>query len=43
MFKKLRRFNLYINLKKCEFFIKKIEFLNFIMFIDNVTMNKRRI
>ena len=43
MFERLHRFNLYINLKKCEFFIIKIKILNFIMFINNVSMNKRRI
>ena len=43
MFKKLYRFNLYMNLKKCEFFIIKIEFLNFIIFINNVLINKRKI
>ena len=43
MFKKLDYFNLYMNLKKCELFIIKIEFLNFIMFINNVLMNKRKI
>ena len=41
--KRLRRFSLYASLKKCEFFITEVEFLNFIMFIDNVAMNKRRV
>ena len=41
--KRLRRFSLYISLKKCEFFITEVEFLDFIMFIDNVAMNKRRV
>ena len=43
MLKRLYRFNLYVNLKKYEFFIIKIELLNFIMFIDNVLMNKYKI
>ena len=40
---RLRRFSLYASLKKCEFFITEVEFLDFIMFIDDVTMNKRRV
>ena len=40
---RLRRFSLYISLKKCEFFITEVEFLDFIMFIDDVVMNKRRV
>ena len=40
---RLRRFSLYVSLKKCEFFITEVEFLDFIMFIDNVAMNKRRV
>ena len=41
--KRLKRFSLYTSLKKCEFFIIKVEFLDFIMFINNVAMNKRRV
>ena len=40
---RLRRFSLYASLKKCEFFITEVEFLDFIMFIDDVAMNKRRV
>ena len=43
MLKRFRYFNFYVNLKKCEFFIIKIEFLNFIIFIDNILINKRKI
>ena len=41
--KRLRRFSLYASLKKCEFFTTEVEFLDFIIFIDDVTMNKRRV
>ena len=40
---RLRRFSLYASLKKCEFFTTEVEFLNFMMFIDDVAMNKRRV
>ena len=40
---RLRRFSLYTSLKKCKFFITEVEFLDFIIFIDNVAMNKRRV
>ena len=40
---RLRKFELYANLKKCNFFIKKIKHLNFIVNIDDITMNSRRI
>ena len=40
---RLRRFSLYASLKKCEFFIIEVEFLDFMIFIDNVAMNKRRV
>ena len=40
---RLRKFELYANLKKCDFFVKKIKYLNFIVNIDNITMNSRRI
>ena len=43
IFEKFRRFNLFANLKKYEFFIMKIEFLNFIIFIINVAINERKI
>ena len=40
---RLRKFELYANLKKCDFFVKKIKYLNFIVNIDDITMNSRRI
>ena len=43
MFKRLRRFSLYINLKKCELFIIEVEFLSFVVFIEDVIIDKRRI
>ena len=36
IFKCLRQFQLFVNLKKCQFDIKKIEFLKFIIFIDEI-------
>ena len=43
MLKRLRDYNLYVNLKKCEFNIIWIEFLNFIVFTKRVRMNEERI
>ncbi len=40
---RLRKFKLYISLKKCEFFITKVNFLKFIMFIENVSMNSSKV
>ena len=40
---RLRDFELYVNLKKCEFDIEKIEFLGFIVFTKEVRMNSKRI
>ena len=34
--KRLRQFQLFVNLKKYQFDIKKIEFLKFIIFIDEI-------
>ena len=42
IFKRLRQFQLFVNLKKCQFDIKKIEFLKFIIFIDEIRMNSKR-
>ena len=42
IFKRLRQFQLFINLKKCQFNIKEIEFLKFIVFINEVRMNSKR-
>ena len=41
--KRFKNFELYVNLKKYEFDIEKIEFLNFIIFIKEVRMNLKRI
>ncbi len=41
--KKLRKFKLYANLKKCEFFITKVNFLKFVIFTESVLMNLSRI
>ncbi len=35
---KLRKFKLYASLKKCEFFITKVNFLEFIIFIEDVSV-----
>ena len=40
---RLRDFELYVNLKKCEFDIEEIEFLNFIVFTKGIRMNSKRI
>ncbi len=40
---RLRKFKLYASLKKCEFFITKVKFLEFVIFIENVLMNSSRI
>ena len=40
---RLRKFELYANLKKCDFFVKKMKYLNFIVNINDITMNSRRI
>ena len=41
--KRLRKFKLYASLKKCVFFITKVNFLKFIIFTKNVSMNLSRI
>ncbi len=41
--KRLRKFKLYASLKKCEFFITKVNFLKFFIFIKNILMNLSRI
>ena len=43
IFERFKQYQLYVNLKKCEFVITKIEFLNFIVFIKNVQMNSKKI
>jgi len=41
--KRLRKFKLYASLKKCEFFITKVNFLEFVIFTKSVSMNLSRI
>ncbi len=41
--KRLRKFKLYASLKKCEFFIIKVNFLKFVIFTESVLMNSSRI
>ena len=43
MLKRLKKYQLYVNLKKCQFFIIKVEFLNFVIFIKKICINKKRI
>ena len=40
---RLKNFEFYVNLKKCEFDIEEIKFLSFIVFIKEVRMNSKRI
>jgi len=40
---RLRKFKLYASLKKCEFFITKVNFLEFFIFIESISMNSSRI
>ena len=40
---RLKDYELYVNLKKCEFDIDEIEFLSFIIFIKEMRMNSKRI
>ena len=42
IFKRLRQFQLFVNLKKCQFDIKKIKILRFIIFINEIRMNSKR-
>ncbi len=41
--KRLRKFKLYASLKKCEFFITKVNFLEFIIFTESVLMNSSKV
>jgi len=41
--KQLRKFKLYASLKKCAFFIIKMNFLEFIIFTKSVSMNLSRV
>jgi len=40
---RLRKFKLYASLKKCEFFITKVNFLEFVIFTESVSMNSSRV
>jgi len=41
--KRLRKFKLYASLKKCEFFITKVNFLEFVIFTESISMNSSRV
>jgi len=41
--KRLRKFKLYASLKKCAFFVTKVNFLEFVIFTKSVSMNLSRI
>ncbi len=41
--KRLRKFKLYASLKKCAFFIIKVNFLEFVVFIESISMNLSKI
>ena len=41
--KRLRKFKLYASLKKCEFFITKVNFLEFVIFTESVLINSSRV
>ena len=43
VFERFKNYELYVNLKKCEFDIDEIEFLSFIIFIKEMRMNSKRI
>ncbi len=40
---RLRKFKLYASLKKCEFFITKVNFLEFVVLTKNVSMNLSKV
>ena len=41
--RKLKEYKLYLQLGKCEFYVKEIEFLGFIVFIEGVKINLKKI
>ena len=41
--KRLRDYQLYVNLKKCQFVIIEVEFLDFVVFTKKVRMNEKRV
>ena len=40
--KKLKKFDLYVKFNKCRFYTKKIDFLNFRVFLIEISMQKNR-
>ena len=40
---RLREYELYINLKKCSFYVTSIDFLGFIVSVNGVLMEKSRV
>ncbi len=43
MLERLRRFKLYVSLKKCEFFTTKVDFLEFVISTESVSINSSRV
>ena len=41
--RKLKEYKLYLQLEKCEFYIKETEFLSFIISIEEVKINLKKI
>jgi hypothetical protein len=41
--RKLKEYKLYLQLRKCEFYIKETEFLGFIVSIEGVKINLKKI
>lgn len=41
--KKIQRVNLYFNISKCDFYITRIKYFDFIIIIDEVEMNFKKI
>ena len=43
MLKRLRRSKLYVSLRKYEFFTTKVDFLEFVIFTESVSMNSSKV
>jgi hypothetical protein len=41
--RKLKKYKLYLQLEKCEFYVKETEFLGFIVSTEGVKMNPKKI